>query len=93
MFSKSSRYYGLPDQTWRAPDGRRLVYKSRRLVPRDLPAGPKMTVVGPDERLDLVAARTEGMPELFWRLCDANGTLDPFEVSGQTGRFLWVPEI
>ena len=78
MFSKSSRYYGLDDKTWQAPDGRKLVYKARRLVPRDVPVAVKRAVVGPDERLDLVAARTEGMPELFWRLCDANGTHDPF---------------
>ena len=80
MFSKSSRYAPLPDLIWRAPDGREVTYRSRRLIPRGGARLEKMTVVGQSERLDLVAGRTLGRPESFWKLCDANGALDPFEL-------------
>jgi hypothetical protein len=81
VFSKSSRYFPLPDLIWRAPDGREVTYRSRRLIPRSGARLEKMTVVGQSERLDIVAGRTLGRPEAFWKLCDANGALDPFELA------------
>ena len=92
MFSKTSRYYQLPQHTWTGPDGREVVYVGRRVVPRRRRDDGERTVVGPEERLDLVAARVLGRPEAYWRLCDANDVLDPFEISGDAGRVLQVPE-
>lgn len=91
MFSKTSRYHDLPDRTWRGPDGTEVVYRSRRLIPGRHEAAAGRAVVAQSERLDLVAARTLGRAELFWRLCDANLALDPFDVVGN--RTLRVPEI
>jgi len=98
MFTKSSRYYPLRHRTWRAPDGHEVVYVERRLVPRVPPPTDRHTVIEPGERLDLVASRTLGRGELFWKLCDANGILDPFdpmesrEAEQVGGRRLRVPE-
>lgn len=98
MFTKSSRYHKLPQRTWRAKDGDEVVYVGRRLVPRVPKPSDRYTVIEPGERLDLVAARALGQPELFWRLCDDNGILDPFdpfesrEAAQVRGRRLRVPE-
>ena len=93
MFSKTSRYYNLPERTWRGPDGRNVVYKSVRLIPRPSHSFTTKTVVGQSERLDLVAARSQGRPELYWKLCDANRALDPFALVESEGHMLWLPEV
>lgn len=80
MFSKSSRYFPLPDLIWRGPDGPEVTYRARRLIPRSGARLEKMTVAGQSERLDIIASRTLGRPEAFWKICDANGVLDPFEL-------------
>jgi len=92
MFSKSSRYYNLPDLTWTDPTGRKVVYKSVRLIPPPRKHPETMTLVGQSERLDLVAARTLGRSDFFWKLCDANLALDPFELIEAEKHKLWVPE-
>jgi hypothetical protein len=45
--------------------------------------------VQPGDRLDLISARILGAPDLFWRLCDSNNAMDPFELA-QPGRTLRV---
>lgn len=92
MFAKSSRYYALPDRIVGEADGREVVYRAVRLLPRPARSLPTATRVGQEERLDLVAARTLGRPELFWKLCDANRALDPFDLIEQAQRMLRVPE-
>lgn len=97
MFSKNSRYRALPELTWRDPAGREVVYVARRIVPRrggpdPLPDTDDMAIVQSGERLDNLTARTLSQPELFWKLCDANGVIDPFSLSGATGTPLDVPE-
>ena len=89
MFTKASRYYALPDLTYRTRDGRKIVYKARRLVPRS-GAGSEMTLAQSD-RLDLMAHRVLGDPAHFWRLCDANEELDPFALEEATGRAIKIP--
>lgn len=42
------------------------------------------------DRRDLVAARELGDPELWWRLADANGVLDPARMTGPPGRVLRI---
>jgi hypothetical protein len=49
------------------------------------------TVVSSESgRLDNIAASELGDPELFWRMCDANGALDPAELTATVGRQLRV---
>lgn len=89
MFSKTSRYHSLGEHTHVGHDGRKIVYKARRIVPRT-PAGGRATI-GQSDRLDLMAGRILKDPLKFWRLCDANEELDPFELEARSGRSLNVP--
>jgi hypothetical protein len=91
MANSTSRYNGLPTLVYSTPDGRELHYLSRRLLPPGaaMPLLVSVTVTQGD-RLDLIAARTLGDPEQFWRICDANDALDPFDLTTTLGRVLRV---
>src|SRR4051812_21805494 len=92
MFEPSSRYYPLETATLTAADGRRIAYKRRRFLPRgaSLPLLVEVTVVQGD-RLDQITARTLGDPEQFWRVCDANDTMNPATLTDTPGSTLRVP--
>jgi hypothetical protein len=64
---------------------RRFIADGRRL------ATALETVVGADDRLDQIAARHLGDPLLFWRICDANNALSPWELVATPGESLRVP--
>ncbi|QQS49037.1 MAG: LysM peptidoglycan-binding domain-containing protein [Acidobacteriota bacterium] len=91
MFQPTSRYYRIENAIWTAPDGRQIAYKRRRFVPsgREMPLLVEVTVVQGD-RLDLIAARTLGDAEQFWRVCDANDAMNPTDLTGEPGRVLRV---
>lgn len=91
MYDFTSRYYTLDTAIFVRPDGREVPYTRRRL----LPAPDRLTaltevVVAQGDRLDLIAARTLGVSEAFWRLADANATLSPFDLAATPGRRLRV---
>ena len=92
MFEHTSRYYALETATYAAPDGRVVAYKRRRFLPRgeEMPLLAEVTVTRGD-RLDLIAARTLGDPEQFWRVCDANDAMNPASLMDEPGRTLRVP--
>ncbi len=92
MFDPSSRYYNKEKATYTAPDGRVIAYVRRRFLPRgrDLPLLVEVEVTDGD-RLDLIAARTFGAPEQFWRIADANDAMNPPALTEETGRILRVP--
>lgn len=91
MFDPSSRYAPVANRTWTMPDGRQLVYKARRFLPRDEVGTLLVEVtVGSEDRIDRIAARTLGDGELFWRIADANRALDPFDLTQRPGRRLRV---
>jgi len=91
LFASTSRYFGLATETMRAPDGRTIIYITRRFVPS--PAEFQLlqlyTVVQGD-RLDNIAAKYLGDPELFWRIADANGAMRPEELVEKIGRKLRI---
>lgn len=91
MFETTSRYYNLATLSHTAKDGRAVLYKERRFLPqgKNLPILVEVTVEQSD-RLDLIAYRTLGNPELFWRVCDANDAMDPFFLTAEPGRKLRV---
>lgn len=89
MFFRGSRYEPIPEAQWRAPDGRLLRYKRRRVI-RDVKA-PLATVVRSGDRPDLIAHRTLGDPELFWMLCDANRQPHPAQLTATPGATIAVP--
>ena len=91
MFEPTSRYYEIENAVATLPDGREIVYKRRRFLPRPAELQPLgAETVSSGDRLDLVAARALGDPEQFWRVCDANGALDPADLI-EPGRRLTIP--
>jgi hypothetical protein len=91
MFAPNSRYAALETTSLTTPDGREIAYVRRRFLPRgkDLPKLAEATVEAYD-RIDLLAARTLGDPESFWRICDANDAIAPAELI-EAGRRLTIP--
>lgn len=86
LFPPASRYNGLPLASITQPDGTTVAYVRRRFIPPPesyAPIGEHAITQG--ERLDIIAARYLGDPELFWRICDANAALAPEELE-QEGR-------
>lgn len=92
MFEHTSRYYQIETAHLTASDGRTIAYKRRRFLPQgeSLPLLVEV-VVSQNDRLDLIAARTLGDPEQFWRICDANDALDPLELTAEPGTIIRVP--
>ena len=82
MFENNSRYLNIETTSHKMPDGRSVAYKRRRFLPRpeSMPTLVELRTSQGD-RLDLIAYRTLGDPEQFWRICDANNTLDPRELT------------
>jgi hypothetical protein len=90
-FAANSRYHTTATATHVAADGRVVVYLQRRFVAQpDRFAVMREHRVQQGDRLDLLAASYLGDPELFWRLCDANGAIRPDELIEATGRILRV---
>jgi hypothetical protein len=89
MFTRDSRYQGVPDAVHDLT-GRPIRYKLLRIIPNP-PAGDLHAVTQGD-RLDRVAADAFGDPEQSWRICDANGALDPDELVSEIGRRLIIPQ-
>ncbi len=92
MFEHTSRYYSLDTATFTTQDNRIIAYKRRRILPKgaDMPLLVEVTVAQGD-RLDLITARTLGDPEQFWRICDANNTMNPVDLTAESGKVLRVP--
>lgn len=91
-FPANSRYHGVPVATGTDAAGRPVAFLRRRFVPpadRFPPAAVRQ--VGPGDRPDILAAEAFGDPELAWRLCDANGVLDPDELVRAPGRRVRIP--
>jgi hypothetical protein len=91
VFEPSSRYFALETVTIEVA-GRVVSYKRRRFLPR----GEDMTTLveittSEGDRLDLMAARTLGDPEQFWRICDANDAMNPFELAAEPNHVLKIP--
>ncbi len=91
LFAPTSRYYGLDTETLVTADGRTIVYVVRRFIPP--PESFQLLqehTVTQGERLDNIAARYLGDPELFWRLCDANRAMRPEDLVAKPGRRLRI---
>ncbi|MET8336025.1 LysM domain-containing protein [Streptosporangium canum] len=89
-FPPNSRYAATPILAHDAGDGQPpIACLGRRLVPRPerLGAMGEHTVVEGD-RLDLLANRYLGDPELWWRIADANVAAHPDELTAHIGRRL-----
>lgn len=92
MFDPNSRYYKLQTAVYENDQGRKIAYKRRRFLPRgdNLLTLSQVTVIDGD-RLDLIAAKTVGNSEQFWRICDAEEAMQPEALTSAPGRILRVP--
>jgi len=92
-FPPTSRYHGIATVSRRSADGSVQVYLRRRFVPD--PARLSLLHVHrvtQGDRLDLLAALHLGDPELFWRICDANGAMRPIDLVETVGRRLRITQ-
>ena len=86
-FPVNSRYYGIETASTQNSAGETVVYIRRRLVPQpDSFALLQEHTVTEGDRLDNITYKYYGDPEQFWRICDANGVLDPDELTGTPGK-------
>ena len=90
MFARGSRYETVPQAVYVDASGREVPYTLLRLLP-PLPPTVQTHLVADGDRLDLLAHRYLGDPELFWRICDANRALRPEELTREAGRVLGIP--
>jgi len=88
----SSRYARTATAEFETSDGRKIVYFKRRFLPygRTLPHLVDITVTEGD-RLDNLTAAALGDPEQFWRICDANDAMNPFDLVAEPDTVLKVP--
>ena len=91
MFDPGSRYANLDILTRTGPDGREINYVARRFVPPPAPGTViHEHVVTEGERLDHIAARYLGDPELFWQIADVNNAMRAEALAEEIGRHLVV---
>ncbi|BAY24875.1 hypothetical protein NIES2100_46730 [Calothrix sp. NIES-2100] len=92
MFEHTSRYYKLETAQYTTANGQRIAYKRRRFLPqaKDMPLYVEI-IVKDSDRLDLITARTLGVSEQFWQICDANNTMNPDELTAEPGQRIRVP--
>jgi hypothetical protein len=86
MFGMTSRYATLPVRTLTRPDGTQVSYVSRRMLPQ--PAQYSLLLlhtVTDSDRLDNVTARYLDDPTQFWRICDGNAAMSPFDLTEEPG--------
>jgi hypothetical protein len=91
LFTLTSRYYGIDIKTMTTAAGTTIIYLKRRfLPPSDRFQLLQEHAVMQAERLDNLAAKYLGVPELFWRIADANNAMRPEELVGKVGRPLRI---
>jgi hypothetical protein len=94
LIGTGSRYYALDTAIYQDQEGRSIVYKKRRFLPQGA-ALPLLSMVttSASDRLDLIAARTLGVSDQFWRVCDANNAMNPFDLLDETNGILRIAQL
>ncbi len=88
----SSRYYGAAVRPLTLADGTPVMYLARRIVPQTASYTTAQTyAIAGGDRLDNLSATFLGDPLLYWMICDANGAIDPDELTAQAGRQIAIP--
>jgi hypothetical protein len=92
MFENNSRYAKIEIAGYITPDGETIAYIRRRFLPdgSQLPLLTEVSIVEGD-RLDRITARILGDPEVFWRVADANNSMNPEDLTSEPGRTIRIP--
>ena len=95
LFPSSSRYYGIETGTLEIDGGPEGAYPILYLKRRFLPSAERFAllqehIVEAADRLDNLTARYLGDPLQFWRVCDANNAMNPFDLTAAVGRRLRI---
>ena len=91
MFATNSRYNSLPTLTYTMSGGRQVSYVARRFLPQsDRFAFVLRHTVTDSDRLDNIANRYLDDPQQFWRICDANNAMSPFDLTAIPGETLKI---
>jgi hypothetical protein len=93
MIDPDSRYSAAQTAVHECADGTPVLYLRRRFLPDpdDVPSARSVDSIDRRERLDLIAATQLGDAFSFWRICDANDALNPFDLIAESGGVLRVP--
>ena len=85
-FPDNSRYHSVEITSLEQSNREPIAYLKRRFVPplESFAVIQEHTVVEGD-RVDNLSAQYLGDPELYWRLCDANGVIRPDELTETAG--------
>lgn len=85
-FPATSRYYGIEVAQLATSAQAPVAYVRRRILPSpERFSLLQEHLVSEEERLDNITNRYLGDPQQFWRICDANGVMDPNELTDTTG--------
>ena len=91
LFNANSRYAGIDTATLSLPQGKTIIYLTRRILPQaERFQLLQEHTVKQGERLDNITAQFIADPTLFWRLCDANNAMRPEELTETIGRKLRI---
>ena len=92
MARTRGRYAKVETLTGVAADGNEIVYYERRFLPQAKRMQVQSLVtVRQGERIDLIAARSLGQSQAWWRIGDANDAVDPWQLTARPGRVLRIP--
>jgi hypothetical protein len=91
-FPPTSRYAQTAVEAWDPGDGSPAVpYLARRFCPRAERFALLYELrIAEGDRRDLLSARNLGGAELWWQLADANGAVDPRDLTRPLGRALRI---
>ena len=91
-FPPTSRYSWIEVDAWDPGNGEPAVpFLKRRLCPRgELFALLYEVRIAEGDRRDVLAARHLGDPEVWWRLADADGAVDPRDLTTPVARRLRI---
>jgi hypothetical protein len=89
MFFKGSRYAKVETTSLIDDRKRERKYKKVRFIPDTTPRYGYAVAAG--DRLDNVSFAVFRDPERFWRICDANRTMWPDELTDRPGRVIGIP--
>jgi nucleoid-associated protein YgaU len=91
MFEQNSRYYHLDDLTYTDDQGKKIIYKSRRILPQSENVKSLVnTTVKNGQRLDQISNSMLGNSAYYWKLGDANASFSLLNLE-KPGTVLRIP--